>query len=119
MCIDMFAGVVAGLIILGILIGQKIVPANASALQLAAVIVTNTVYETFLVFLLAYGLVEFPRSIWNSSNYKYYLLLTQMKATYDYKEISDYKIDIQEDISKVNYFKEMVSGLDLLNIEYL
>lgn len=73
MCIDMALPSIAGVIILGamilsreslcvdlivyfssigILLGQKVVPNNADALKLAAIIVTNTVYELGLMFLL-------------------------------------------------------------------
>lgn len=44
------------------------VDSDANALKLTAVIVTNTVYELGLMFLLGYSLVEFPRSIWLESD---------------------------------------------------
>ena len=101
-------GLVAGIIVLSILIAKKVVPSSSSVLMLAAVIVTNTVYELFLVVLLSYGIVEFPRRLWNMANIDYYLLITQINATADYRAISDYKVNIQEDIAKINYFKELV-----------
>ena len=110
MMIDLAAMLVAALIVLAILIGQNVV-SGTSALLLAAVIVTNGVYEFILMFFLSYGLVEFPRMLWNSSDLEYSLLSLQMKATSDYQEISDMKISIQEDISKVKYFKDQVSKL--------
>ena len=114
MTVDTVVGMIGGLIVLGILIKQNIVGQNSDALLLAAVIVTNTVYEMFLVFLLAYGLVEFPRRLWNIANLDYNLLLTQMDATADYKAISNYKVDIQEDISKIHYFKNVVCMFTLV-----
>lgn len=115
---DIILMVIAGVIVLGILLGEHVV-SGTSALMLAAVVTTNAVYQFFLMFLLAYGLVEFPRAIWNNSNVEYSLLLTQMKATYDYKEISDYKINIQEEISKVRYFKDQMSkGSPSSNLKY-
>lgn len=110
MVIDLAAMLVAALIVLAILIGQNVV-SGTSALLLAAVIVTNGVYEFVLMFFLAYGIVEFPRYLWNKSDLEYSLLSTQMKATNDYQEISDHKINIQEDISKVKYFKDQVGKL--------
>ena len=98
-----------GLIILAILIKEKVVGSSSSALQLTAVIVTNIIYEGFLMFLLAYGLVEFPRSVWNTADFKKHLLLTQMKASQEYKDISDCKIEIQLSIGKVQFFKNDVS----------
>jgi hypothetical protein len=109
--VDTIAGVIAGVVILGILLGQHVVPNNSAVLTLAAVIVTNTVYEFFLVALLAYGLVEYPRYLWSMSNPVYYLQLTQMKATFDYQAILDHKVDIQEDIKKINFFKKSVGSL--------
>ena len=44
------------------------------------------------MFFLAYGMIEFPRSLWNKSDLNYCLLAAQMKATNDYQEIADNKI---------------------------
>jgi hypothetical protein len=108
LCYDTILGLVAGLIILGILIKQNVVGESSNALLLASVIVTNIVYELFLMFLLSYGLVEFPRRLWNLGDLDYYLLMTQMNATADFKANTDFKADIQEAISKVHYVKNMV-----------
>jgi hypothetical protein len=105
---DTILGVVAGCIILGILLGQKIVPNSAAALQLAAVIVTNTIYETMLMFLLGYGLVEFPRSLWNMSDIDYFLRKLQMKASSDYKAISDAQLEVSLAVSDVIKTREAV-----------
>lgn len=109
MSIDMIGSLVLGAIILGTLISQGIVSADTDALKLSAVILTNTIYEAFLVMLLAYGLVEFPRKIWNMSDLEYYLLMTEMRATQDYKDIGDFKINIQDVLMKFLYLKEVVS----------
>ena len=114
MFVDTITSLVGGIIVMAVLLGQNVVPNNSAVLTLAAVIVTNTVYEMFLVFLLAYGLVEFPRRLWNIANLDYHLLLTQMDATADYKAISNYKVDIQEDISKIHYFKNVVCMFTLV-----
>lgn len=108
LCVDMILGLIAGLIILGILIKQHVVGDNENALLLTSVIVTNIVYELFLMFLLAYGLVEFPRKLWNMANLDYFLLLTQMSATADFKASGDFRTEIQEAISKIHYVKNMV-----------
>ena len=110
MFIDTIVGVVAGLIVLAILIGQKVMPADQSALMLASVIVTNTIYETFLMFLLAYGLVEYPRSIWNKGDLEYFLLKTQMQATSDYNDISESRIDVSLEVASVLKTAEEVAG---------
>ena len=110
MFVDTILGIVAGFIVLAILIGQKVMPADQSALLLASVIVTNTVYETFLMFLLAYGLVEYPRSIWNMGDLEYYLLKTQMQATSDYNDISESRIDVSLEVASVLKTEQEVAG---------
>jgi hypothetical protein len=114
MCFDLFVPMVVGLIILGILIGQKVVSSNADALKLAAIIVTNTMYELFLMFLLGYALVEFPRWIWSQSNIDGYLLKTQTKAAQQFKDISEAQLNVSLCVSDVLKTKTAVSFLQLL-----
>ncbi len=116
MCIDMAPGVVAGLIILGILLGQNIVGNNADALKLAAIIVTNTVYETFLMFLIAYALIEYPRSIWCQSNLDLYLQQVQNKAAAEFKDISDTKLEVSLVVASVLKTKTQVEFFESLVI---
>ena len=51
-------------------------------------------YETFLMFLLGYGLVQYPRHLWMQSNLDYYLLRTQMRASSDFKAIGESQLNI-------------------------
>jgi hypothetical protein len=108
MCYDLALGAIAGVIILGILLGQHVVDNNSNALKLAAVIVTNTVYETVLMFLLGYALIEFPRSIWDESDLEKHLLKTQMKAASDFRDISDAELDISLVVANVLKTKAQV-----------
>jgi hypothetical protein len=85
--LDTFLGIIAGIIVLAVLLSKNVVGSSEAAVMLAAVIVTNTIYETFLMFLLGYGLVQFPRSLWMKSNLDIYLLRTQMRASSDFKVI--------------------------------
>jgi hypothetical protein len=101
MSFDMLPPAVVGCIILGVIIGQGVVPADGEALKLAAVIVTNTVYEFMLMFLLAYALVEFPRSIWNQSNLEKYLGQMQSKAAGQFADISDANLSVSLVVSDV------------------
>lgn len=123
MMFDTFVPLIAGLIILGILIGQKVVPANVEALKLAAVIVTNTMYELGLMFLLGYSLVEYPRSLWNMSNIRDFLVRTQMKAASEFKAISEHQLSVSlvvADVLKtksalVNYADpSLIEAMDIL-----
>jgi ABC-type uncharacterized transport system permease subunit len=108
MNIDTIAGAVVCVIILGILVGEKVVASDAAAVQFAIIIVTNIVYECFLMFLLGYGLVELPRRVWLYSNIKYALLRTQCKASSDFKDISDSSITVSEIVRDVHKTKEVV-----------
>ncbi len=86
--------VLIGAIILYVLIQQKVVPGDTAALTLTAVILTNTIYESFLMFLLGYGLVEFPRMFWRASYLENRLKLVQTKAASDFKDIQDAHFEI-------------------------
>jgi hypothetical protein len=109
MVFDTISGVIAGVIILGILLAKKVVDSSASALELSAVIVTNTVYETMLMFLLGYGIVEFPRSLWKNSDLNGYWLKVQNKAAYEFKNISDAQLNVSLVVADVIKTKEQVS----------
>ena len=89
MLLDLFLPVPVALIVLGVLIGEKVVPADPAALELAVIIVTNIVYEAFLMFLLGYGLVEFPRGLWLQGNLKSSLTHQQTVAYNDFKNLSN------------------------------
>lgn len=104
----MAPGIAAGLIVLGILLGQNVVGNNADALKLAAIIVTNTVYEAFLMFLIAYALIEYPRSIWSQSDLDQYLQQTQNKAAAEFKDISDTKLEVSLVVASVLKTKTQV-----------
>ena len=107
-CRDMAVSVVAGVIILAVILAKNIVSSRA-ALQLAAIVVTNTVYETFLMFLLGYGLVQFPRSLWMQSNLDKYLLRIQMKAATDFKTIRQAEFNIAMIIADVMVTKDQIA----------
>lgn len=109
MGIDNGPGLVAGVIILGILIDQKVVTSNSDALMLAAVIVTNTVYETFLMFLLGYALIEYPREIWNMSDIDKYLLRVQTRASAEFKSIQDAQLSVSLCVSDVLKTAKMIT----------
>ena len=111
MLYDNGPGVIAGVIILGILLGQHVVADNSSALLLAAVIVTNTVYETILMFLLGYALIEFPREIWNCSDLDNYLLRVQQKAASEFKDIQDAQLAVSLVVSDCLKTNKMVKLL--------
>lgn len=108
MCKDLAIPLVAGLILFGILVGSKAVdPNDASGLSLTSVILTNIVYESFLMFLLAYGLIGLPRQLWEDANYEYSLLKAQTSAAAAYKDIAETHFNtslVVADVLKTNDF---------------
>lgn len=108
MCIDTAVPMVVGCIILGILIGQKVVSADADALKLTAVLLTNTIYELGLMFLLGYALVEYPRTLWTMSNLEKYLLQVQTRASSQFKDISDAQLNVSFAVADVLKTKSSV-----------
>jgi hypothetical protein len=111
MCWDLFVPGVVGLIVLGILIGQKVVSSNADALKLTMVVLTNTIYETGLMFLLGYSLVEFPRWIWVQSNLESYLLKVQTRAAQQFNDISEAQLSVSLAVSDVRKTKTAISSV--------
>ena len=94
--VDIVMYLIVGLIVLAILIGQKAVPGDATALKLAAVILTNIVYESFLMFLLGFGLIEFPKEIWIASNIEKSLSIAEIRAAFDLKAATEALFSITE-----------------------
>lgn len=100
---------VAGGIILAILISQHVVSSSGSALMLTAVIVTNTIYETMLMFLLGYALIEYPREIWNESDIDKHLLRVQQRASAEFKAIQEAQLEVSLCVSDVLKTAKMVT----------
>lgn len=90
--------------------GQHVVTSNADALKLAAVIVTNTVYELLLMFLLGYALVEYPRTLWQMADLRYYLLKTQMKAASEFKAIQEHQLSVSLVVADVLKTRSALGG---------
>lgn len=108
MMIDTIAGIVFALIVLGILISEKVVSSNADALQLTAIIVTNTIYEFFLMFLLGYGLVGFPWQFWFDSNARARYERVCIKAAADFADISNSHLNISLEVANALKTKQMM-----------
>lgn len=98
---DIIIMIIFGLIILGILIKEKVLSSNSDTLVLVAIIVTNTVYETFLVTMLGIGLVELPRTFWLRGNLEYSLLRQQMKAASAFASLRESELSISLAVSDV------------------
>lgn len=119
MVMDLILPAIPGSIVLGILIGKNIVPSNGDALKLTMVILTNTFYQLFLMVLLAYSLVEYPRSIWMQSNYQDYLLKVQAKASHQFKVIKDAQFNVSLVVADVLKTKQAVNSSMYISINLI
>ena len=89
------AMMVIGGVFLGVLIGQKYVRANFTAITIVAVVMSNTMYLAFLMVLLGYGLIEFTRELLSNSDTENHLLRVQQKAAAQYRsQLVSYYIHI-------------------------
>lgn len=61
------------------------------------------------MFLLGYGLVQYPRHLWMQSNLDYYLLRTQMRASSDFKAIGESQLNVSLVVADVMKTKAEVS----------
>ena len=89
--------VAAGVPALGVILALHIVDGSVAGLILFSKIATNTVYEIFLMFLLGYGLVEFPRQIWSQGNLESLLLSVQTKAATEFTA----NLEARDNVAKV------------------
>jgi len=67
---------------------------SINALQVTAKALSNTAGLIVIVFLLGYGLVEFPRSLWQSSDLALQLHLCQMEAATEFKTFSEASLKV-------------------------
>jgi len=112
MSFDTVVPLVIGLIILGILISQKVLSDSTEALKLTVIIILNTVYELFLVLLLAYGLYEVPRGLWTNCAFNldaYHDSIVQV-ASSDFKAISASQLEISLICADVLKTKEAIKS---------
>lgn len=99
---------IAGIILLIVLIATKLHAADQNSLALTATIVTNTIYEAFLMFLLGYGLVEFPREIWRTSDLTNYKRVIEMKAATDNALVQETRTECRRQVNNVMKTRDLV-----------
>lgn len=104
-CYQILAGIVFGAIFFGILVGKHVIEASMSAVLLATVIMTNSIWLTFLMILLGYGFIIFPVRMWEYGSYSKQLDRIQHKASSLYENMRDDSAEISicvADILKTN-----------------
>lgn len=107
---DTVPAIVIGLILLGVLIGMKEVPSSAVGLKTTLVTMTTLIFETILMFLLGYGYIELPKSLWKQGSTEAMLLKMQAKAATDFVAFQAAQMDCQKQASSVLKTKEKVGS---------
>lgn len=94
LCWQILIVIVAGSIIFGILVGKHIIKANINAILVSTIVITNTIWLTYLMILLGYGFVIFPIRMWENSSYSKQLERIQHKASSLYEDMRDTSSEI-------------------------
>jgi hypothetical protein len=100
---------VLGLIFFGILVGEGVVEANADAVLLTIVLLSNTIGLIVIMLLLGYGLVSFPQLLWHKGNLKRQLNMAQQKAASRFKDLGDVSLNMSMAVADVMKTKQEVS----------
>ena len=95
------AGAVAGAIFFGILVGEGVVPPNGDAVLLTAVLISNTLGLIILMLLLGYGLIQFPRTLWDLGNLEVALGQAQNKAATRFRDLGDASLNVSMAVADV------------------
>lgn len=106
-CYQIITGIIFCAIFFGILVGENIIKPNMNAVLLSTIIITNTIWLTFLMILLGYGFIIFPIRMYEYSSYYTQLDTIQHNASYLYENMKNDSIDISicvADILKTNDF---------------
>ncbi|GMI22775.1 hypothetical protein TeGR_g11457, partial [Tetraparma gracilis] len=92
-------GVIGGVLV-GIMISGGYFH-SMDALQVTVKALSNTGGLVVIVFLLGYGLVEFPRYLWQAADLEKQLLLTQMAAASEFKNFSEVSLKCSMSVADV------------------
>ena len=101
---------IAGLIVLGILIGEKILPSDGNALLFSIIIISNTLNLFALMFVLGYGLVAYPLMVWQSASSQTSLLKAQQHAAAQFKRLNDISVEVSQLVANVKKTKHHLSN---------
>lgn len=92
-------------IFFGILVGSGTINASTDAILLTSILLTNTMWSTFIMFLLGYGLIMYPISVWNKSDISSRLIKKQYNAAVEFEKLTKAYSDIFLCISDIKRTK--------------
>jgi hypothetical protein len=99
---------VVAVIFFGILVGEGVVAASSDAVLLTAVLLGNTFGLSVLMVLLGYGLVAFPKELWDRGNIERQLGYMQHKAASRFKSLGEASLDVSLAVSDALKTKQEV-----------
>ena len=99
-------GLLAGVVVFGILIATRCVGSNTTAMKLAVILIMNTINLLFLMFILGYGLVSYPQMLWLASDLKQSLEKIQNSAAAQFRSMNDTRANIGKAVADVLKTKE-------------
>lgn len=108
--IDYIPFIVAGGIGLGVILGLKVCPPTSAGLSTFSKIATNAAYETLLMFLIGFGLVEFPRLLWSMGSSESMLQKQQIKAATEFATMMEMQMGLAKHVADALKTKERLSS---------
>jgi hypothetical protein len=112
LAIDYVPFIIGGGIGLGALLGLKVCPPTSEGLSTFSKIATNAGYEVFLMFLMGFGLVEFPRLMWAYGTPQKLLQKQQIKAATEFATMMDCQMGLAKHVADALKTKERLGTND-------
>lgn len=86
--LQLLAGITCFIILFGILVGSQTVGANFYAVFLTSISITNTIWITFLMLVLGYGLIMYPYDFWTRGNHELRLTKIQKEIAKEFENVT-------------------------------
>lgn len=104
---DYFLYLIAGVVVFGILMANG---ADAEAIVLTLILVCNTVNLFLLMFILGFGLIGFPKSMWVKSDIHRLLTSLQNSAAAQFRAVNDLILDHKKSVADLRKTKERLQS---------
>jgi len=101
MILDIVPAAILGIPALFLMKKAKIIDGTVAGLKLFSQLAMNTIYSVLVMFLLGYGLVEFPRLLWNTADVQNQLLKAQTKAATEFSANMDARNELSAEVASV------------------
>lgn len=113
--LKLMALIICGSIFFGILIGSDAVKTNSKAILLTSILLTSTVWISFLMLLLGYGFIMFPVTIWQRCNFEQRLIRIQHEIAQEFENVTHAYSDIFLCISNIQKTQKEINNMVPVN----